>query len=55
MEHSYFNMDLNIEVLLGNAKSSDSMVVRIVKNTHMRARYAKYHVISLTEARERAI
>ena len=46
-------MDPEILGLLENEKPVDSEVIIIVESAELRAGWAKYHAISLNEARER--
>ena len=48
-------MNFEIEVLLVNAKSRDSRVGSIIETARLREGYTKFHEISFSEARERAI
>ena len=51
----FFDMDPQFEVLLEHEESSDCGVDSIVENARLRSGWAKSHVISSTEARERGI
>ena len=48
-------MDPKIEVVLETSKAGDSRVDFIVESNRLRSGYARYHLISSTEVRERGI
>ena len=49
----FFYMDPKIAVLFENSKARDSRVNSIVENDRLRSGFAKSHLVSSTEARER--